>query len=421
MLVKSVVSSIVFFLTAYHVLGQLDQTAELDKVKRKVVFIIVDGISADMLENTKTPYLDSIAIRGGYSRAYVGGLKNGYSQTPTISAVGYNSLLTGTWVNKHQVYGNDIKEPNYNYPTLFRIVKDNDEQKKTAIFSTWQDNRTKLVGKNLKETGYLKVDYAFDGFELDTLNFPHDEEHMYIKNIDEHVAMEAARYIRAEGPDLSWVYLQFTDDIGHKYGDGPQLKEAIAFEDLLVGTIWRSVLAREQNYQEEWLLLVTTDHGRTQADGKGHGGQSDRERSTWIVTNSGDTNAYFREQTPAIVDIMPTVLRFMKLPVADEIAYEIDGVPFIGRTDVFDLKAKRQGRHILVSWQSINKPKGKAKILLTTTNNFKTGKEDSYKFMGEVLLTNNHLKLRNIPHADVIKIVLQSEHNTLNTWVLEKE
>lgn len=82
--------------------------------------------------------------------------KGGYSETPTISAVGYNSLLTGTWVNKHNVFGNDIKAPNYNYPTIFRLFKNQFPNKKTAVFSTWEDNRTKLIGENLDATGKIK-------------------------------------------------------------------------------------------------------------------------------------------------------------------------------------------------------------------------------------------------------------------------
>ena len=81
--------------------------------------------------------------------------KGGYSQTSTISAVGYNSLLTGTWVNKHNVWGNDIKDPNYHYPTIFRLFKETYPTKKTAIYSSWLDNRTKLVGDGLPATGNI--------------------------------------------------------------------------------------------------------------------------------------------------------------------------------------------------------------------------------------------------------------------------
>ena len=51
----------------------------------KAVFIIVDGIPADVLENTSTPVLDSISGEGGYARAYVGGTAGGESESPTSS------------------------------------------------------------------------------------------------------------------------------------------------------------------------------------------------------------------------------------------------------------------------------------------------------------------------------------------------
>lgn len=294
----------------------------------KAVFIIIDGIPADLQESTATPNMDEIGNIGGYARAYIGGEVGGESETPTISAVGYMSLITGTWSNKHNVWDNDVAEPNYAYWDIFRIAHEHDPSLDTAIFSTWEDNRTKLIGDGLPEAGGHKLDYYFDGFENDTKRFPHDEHDTYLNEIDDLVTDEAARYIEAIGPDLSWVYLEYTDTVAHRFGDSAELAETLQVADGRVGRIWKAIKNRQQDYDEDWLIVVTTDHGRDAETGKDHGGQTDRERTIWIVTNSLNLNEKFGDNT-ALVDILPSLAAHLELSIPPDIEAQLDGQSFI--------------------------------------------------------------------------------------------
>ena len=71
-------------------LTAVSSTAQIEAAASpKVVFVIVDGIPADVIERVPTPTIDAITAGGGYSRATVGGPIGEPGETPTISAPGY--------------------------------------------------------------------------------------------------------------------------------------------------------------------------------------------------------------------------------------------------------------------------------------------------------------------------------------------
>lgn len=382
----------------------------------KVVFVIADGIPADLIMKLPMPNIRALSKQGGFVKAYVGGEKGGYSQTPTISANGYNCLITGTWVNKHNVWGNDIKEPNYNYWNVFRFFKTQYPDKKTAVFSTWLDNRTKLIGSDAKAAGNLQPDYHFDGLELDTIRYPHDTLGNYFYPIDNAVTDTAAAGIKRNAPDLSWVYLEYPDEMGHRYGNGKQLTNAVLILDKQIGRLWKAIQYRQKNYNEEWQIYITTDHGR-ENNGFHHGGQTTRERTTWIATNAKGLNNYFFTQQPGIVDIVPSIASFLNIKIPRDQLMEIDGISLTGKLSATKANAVLNNGMINITWLA-NQKDGLAKIWLATTNNFKTGGKDNYQLIKEVAVAKGKtsIDVKKLP-SDFYKLVIEMPYNFLNRWV----
>jgi predicted AlkP superfamily pyrophosphatase or phosphodiesterase len=381
--------------------------------EKKTIFIILDGIQRELLKKNPTPHLDDIIARGGYAEAFVGGERGGYSETPTISAVGYNSLLTGVWVNKHNVKGNRIRQPNYNYWTIFRHFKTNYPHKTTAVYSTWLDNRTKLVGENLEATGNLQLDYHFDGLEIDTLGYPHDDQSDYIKKIDQEVAAYAAKEVAQKAPDLTWVYLQYTDDMGHRFGESPEMDLGIQEADRQVGLIWEAVKEREKQFDEDWMIVITTDHGRGEG-GFHHGGQTPEERATWIISNK-QHNEHFK-QTPGIVDIFSTIADFMEIKVPKNHAMEIDGISMMGEAYAGKLTGKLVGDKLKLSWKAYGKAH-RGLVWITSTNQFRYGNSDQYRLLGKVEISEETAGFDLGMKYDNLKVVLELPEGFLNVWL----
>lgn len=398
----------ILLLTANNVLSQK---------KHKAIFVIADGIPADLIESLPMPALKAITKDGGYARAHVGGERAAYSETPTISAVGYNSLLTGTWVNKHNVWGNEIEAPNYNYWNIYRLFKAQYPEKKTAIYSTWIDNRTKLIGSDAKAAGNIMPDIIYDGMELDTMHFPHDDFGYFYNVIDDSVINRASASIKKDAPDLSWVYLEYTDEMGHRHGNGDTLTNAVKLLDDKLRRLWDAIEYRQKNFNEEWQLWITTDHGR-EDNGYHHGWQSERERTTWIATNAKDLNSYFFTMKPGIVDIMPSIAKHLEITIAREKLIEVDGISVTGKISAVNAGAKRTDNNIEVTWQPLDKT-GVAKIWITTTNEFKKGGMDNYTLMKEepVAAGKAVIDVKEMP-SEFYKVMIELPYNFLNRWII---
>ena len=417
-----------FFLVAILTLNCTLTQSDNDTTTPKALYIIVDGISTDVLESTPTPTIDAISANGGFNSATTGGKKNGYSQSPTASAIGYNNVLTGTWANKHNVYTNGITAPNYNYYSLYRLIHEQSPDLTTALFSSWTDNRTKLIGEGLEEAGGVPIDFIRDGYDLDLEEFPQDSG--WVQKVDTKVAMEAAEVILSEGPDFSWVYLWYTDDTGHIYGEDERHRTSIMYADSLVGIIYDAVLQRQQQLNEDWLVAVTTDHGRGLPNGYGHGGQSEREREVWFAVQSTELNPHFNSAHLKHVDLYPTIAKHLNISIPDDQRSELDGIPFIGSvvTSHLSTRDSEQDNTVIIEWDYYGMSEAEKGILsYSLSDEFSTGGNDEYSSIAEVNLSNEAYEWV-IPDTVVsngfefqdkrwVKVLLETSEHKSNIWI----
>ena len=126
---------------------------------------------------------------------------------------------------------------------------------------------------------------------------------------------------------------------------------------------------------------MTTDHGRG-PDGYHHGGQSERERTSWIATNV-QPNAHFAAPLLSIVDIAPTICRYLGFEVPTDVLWEQDGALWFGKADIAGIRIDRKGNAVELGWTSLN-DKATATVYAARSNNFKQGSPDRWVKVGKV-------------------------------------
>jgi arylsulfatase A-like enzyme len=270
---------------------------------RKVLVIGIDGVRPDVLAEVETPHLDRLAAAGTFSdRAQTG--------RPTVSGPGWSSLLTGVWPSKHGVTNNEFNGKRYGqYPDFLTRIEQVQPELNTFAAVDWLPIAADTAGGPIISNA-IDAKRIFDGYVLTWAGG------------DSAVVDVSVTHLRDADPDAAFVYLGNPDEVSHETGSiGTPYREAIALSDRHVGMLLDAIRERPSFDQEDWLIIVSTDHGR-RADG-GHGGDSAEESTIFYIASGPSAVPGSPAEPPAIVDVAVTALAH--LGIAIDPAWELDG------------------------------------------------------------------------------------------------
>ncbi len=269
----------------------------------KVLLIGIDGVRVDVLAEVHTPNIDRLATTGTFTQRT-------RTTTPSVSGPSWSSMLTGVWPEKHGVLDNGFEGRRYDqYPGFLTRIEQARPELSTFAVVDW----TPLMEL---EGGSTAVGPEVDRREI------LDGQELGWAEADARVTALAIEEIGRGDADALFVYLGNADETSHQTGSiGTPYREAIATADMQVGMLVDAVRARPTYGSENWLILVSTDHGRT--DEGGHGGGTPVEMTTFILV-SGPAAAIGTVQGESfIVDVAVTALTHMGIAI--DPAWELDG------------------------------------------------------------------------------------------------
>ena len=274
-----------------------------DNVAKKVLVIGLDGIRVDILAEATTPNIDRLIAEGFFS-------DQARTNVRTVSGPGWSSMLIGARTDKHLVNSNNFTGNDYaTYPDFLTRLEQVDSSYHTFAVVDWAPLGTTASGGPLFSDAVDELLF-FDGAEegygrADSLSVDAAVDRLEIGDID-----------------AAFVYIGDPDEVAHATSTyAPEYRTAIEVADVLVGRLVAAIQARPTYADEDWLILVSTDHGRN--DEGGHGGDSDKERTIFFLAHGPSVVREPIETAPNIVDIAVTAL--IHLGVDINPAWNLDG------------------------------------------------------------------------------------------------
>ncbi|WP_407358058.1 alkaline phosphatase family protein [Microbacterium sp. LTA6] len=271
----------------------------------KTLVIGIDGASFDFLAPASMANLTDLRERGTTSASNL--FAN--PMAGTVSGAGWSSIATGVWPDKHNVVDNNFTDPNFaGYPDYLTRIEAADPAASNLVVGTWTPIPEIVFGS--------AVDLRVAGGN------------------DDGTTERAVDYLGNGNPDNVFVHLDEVDGAGHSVGtNGPAYATALQRADQQIGQMLDAIRNRPTYANEEWLVVVTADHGHRPTGG--HGGNSLAERKTFVIAAGPGIPAGVTRHDVKIVDIAPLVLGANG--IATDAGWDLDGRPLDALVpDAFD-------------------------------------------------------------------------------------
>ncbi|NNG15214.1 MAG: hypothetical protein HKM89_01955 [Gemmatimonadales bacterium] len=277
--------------------------ARQDTLVPKVLLVGLDGVRVDILAAASTPVIDSLIAGGFFTDRAI-------TRQRTVSGPGWSSMLIGAGQDKHLVRNNDFRNNAYpSYPDFLTRLEQLDTAYTTLAVVDWPPlgdttDGGPLIGDAV-DTKIL-IDGDAEGYgRADSLSVEAAIEHLASTDLD-----------------AAFVYLGNIDVVGHETSSlAAEYRASIETADRQVGMLLDALRHRPGYAGEDWLILLCTDHGRT--DDGGHGGDSLAERTIFYLASGPSASAGPIDGIPRIVDVAVTALTHLGIEI--DSAWGLDG------------------------------------------------------------------------------------------------
>ncbi|WP_405834670.1 alkaline phosphatase family protein [Streptomyces sp. NBC_01176] len=298
--------------------GPLSALARAAARTPKVLVIGLDGTLLNRIKDADAPNLDALMAAGLTAPSSI--YANPFA--PTLSGPGWSTIITGVWPDKHNVKDNAFTGHRFaQYPDFLTRIETAKPSLSTYAVSSWAPI----------------TDTVFSS-KVDTRVSTPSAEY------DTGTTSRAVATLRGANPDAVFVQLDNVDHAGHSYGAASsQYLDAIHGVDTQVGQLVAAVKGRASYPNEDWLIMITADHGHT--DAGGHGGSSRPERQTFMIATGTGTAAGSVRYDVKMPDVAASALAH--LGIAIDPAWGLDGRPLQQPVaDDFDALRARLGTRV---------------------------------------------------------------------------
>lgn len=246
------------------------------KTEKKAIIIGYDGCRADALTLLGGQYSGITKLLNdgaSLNLAYCGGVNypDGENTQDTSTAPGWCSVLTGVWAEDNGVYGNG-QPKSLEYKTLMTELVENGTIDSASFITKWNGHFSKDDSTYINEKNYCEEKNLNVAFNKTSGN--------------EGSMIKAAQVLSADDcPDFTIAIYENTDSNGHNLGfsiNNPYYKAGFEHCEKFAFDTIRKIQARDTFESEDWLIIITSDHG---GFGTGHGGPTIQERMVFIVAN----------------------------------------------------------------------------------------------------------------------------------------